>query len=49
MYILLKKRIERKTYKSKEDMQEMLDTFYYFGRITTEQYEELAQMLNEQE
>ena len=47
VYILLKRRIEKKTYPSKEEMQEMLDTYYFVGRITTEQYKELTEMLKE--
>lgn len=48
MYDLLKKRIIRNTYTSKNDMQVMLDTYYYVGRITTEQYNELTLLLAEQ-
>lgn len=48
MYILLKKKIERKSYDSKEKMQEMLDTYYFVGRITTEQYQELTALLLEE-
>lgn len=48
MYMLLKSRITRKTYTSKEDMQEMLDTYYFANRITAEQYAELTALLNEQ-
>ena len=47
VYILLKRRIEKKTYRSKEEMKEMLDTYYFVGRITTEQYKELTEMLKE--
>ena len=32
---------------SKEEMQEMLDTYYFVGRITAEQYKELTEMLRE--
>lgn len=45
IYPLLKKRIERETYPSKESMQQMLDTYYFVGRITDEQYRELSDML----
>ncbi len=48
VYPLLKKRIERKTYTSEEDMQVMLDTYYFANRITTEQYQELTAMLQNQ-
>lgn len=30
---------------SKEEMQEMLDAYYFVGRITTEQYRELIKMI----
>ena len=48
MYDLLKKRIIRNTYTSKEDMQEMLDIYYFAGRIKAGQYEELTLLLAEQ-
>ena len=38
IYPLLKKRIQRESYSNKEDMQQMLDTYYFVGRITDEQY-----------
>ena len=31
-------------YPSKKEMQGMLDTYYFVGRITTEQYKELTEM-----
>ena len=49
VYILLKKKIERKTYNSKEEMQHMLDLYYFNNRITAEQYEELTALLASQE
>lgn len=49
VFTLLKNRIVRKTYTSKEDMQEMLDTYYFAKRIVTEQYAELTTLLEEQE
>lgn len=49
LYTLLKKRIERKTYATKEDMQYMLDLYFYNNRTTSEQYEELSELLNSQE
>ena len=33
VHTLLKRRIERKAYSSKEEMQEMLDAYYFVGRI----------------
>lgn len=45
IYPLLKKRIQRESYSSKEDMQQMLDTYYFVGRITDVQYKELSDML----
>lgn len=49
MYTLLKSKIERKSYKSKEDMQIMLDLYFFNDRITFEQYKELSKLLAEQE
>lgn len=49
MYDLLKKRIIRNTYTSKEEMQTMLDLYYFKGRITAEQYDELSNLLESQE
>lgn len=46
MYELLKKRIERKTYNSKEEMQTMLDKYYFARRITSAEYDELTKLLN---
>lgn len=37
--------IERKTYKSKEDMQTKLDIFLLNDRLTQEEYNELTQLL----
>lgn len=48
-YQLCKRLIERKKYSSKEDMQQKLDTFMSFDRITQEQYTELSNMLQTQE
>ena len=48
MYYLLKSKIERKSYNSKEEMQQMLDTYYFVGRITVEQYHELSDLLASQ-
>lgn len=36
VYTLLKKRIERQSYESKEDMQVMLDLYFFNNRITAE-------------
>ena len=48
VYKLLKKRIERGRYQSKEEMQQMLDDYRYAGRITSEQYRELTDLLKAQ-
>lgn len=48
VYTLLKRRIERQSYTSKEDMQEMLDLYFFANRIAPEQYEELTNMLSAQ-
>ena len=45
MYILLKKKIERKTYISKEEMQKMLDIYYFSNSINGEEYKELTTIL----
>ena len=45
-YILCKRVIERKTYTSKEDMQLRLDVFFTGGRLTSEEYTELSDLLN---
>lgn len=49
VYPLLKSKITRKTYTSKEEMQTMLDLYYFKGRITAEQYDELSNLLESQE
>ena len=49
MYGLLKGRIERGTYKTKEEMLTMLDLYYFNGRITAEEYDELTKLLEEKE
>ena len=49
MYGLLKGRIERGTYKTKEEMLTMLDLYYFNGRITAEEYDELTKLLGEKE
>lgn len=41
-----KSQIERKSYTSKEDMQQKLDIFLIGDRITQEQYTELKDQLN---
>lgn len=48
-YTLLKGRIERKTYKSYEDMVQMLNTFYFYSQITDEEYNELMNLLKDKE
>lgn len=49
MYKLLKSKITRKTYTSREEMQIMLDLYYFNNRITAEQYDELTKLLKSQE
>ena len=49
IYPLLKNKITRKTYASKEKMQIMLDLYYSKERITAEQYDELSNLLESQE
>ena len=49
MYTLLKSKITRKSYDSKEDMQVMLDLYFFNNRITAEQYDELSNLLESQE
>ena len=46
-YTLCKRVIERKTYKSIEDMKIRLDVFFTGGRLTLEEYNELMQLLNQ--
>ncbi len=46
-YVLCKRVIERKTYRSIEDMAIRLDVFYAGDRLTLEEYNELTQLLNE--
>lgn len=47
-YKLCKTKIEKRQYGTKEKMQEMLDVFYIGVRITTEEYQELTAMLENQ-
>ena len=49
IYPLLKSQIKRKTYASKEEMQTKLDLYYFKGRITAEQFDELSNLLEEKE
>ena len=49
IYELLKKRIKNKTYSVVEEMQEMLDLYFFKNRITKNQYSELSDMLKEAE
>lgn len=49
VYPLLKSKITRKTYASKEEMQTMLDLYYFKERITADQYDELSNLLESQE
>lgn len=45
IYTLLKNLVEAKKY-NKEDMLNKLDVFFAFDRITVEQYQELLEMIN---
>ncbi len=47
-YTLCKTVIERKTYKSKEDMMLKLDIFLLNDRISQSQYNELVELLDAQ-
>lgn len=47
-YTLCKTVIERKTYKSKEEMMTKLDIFLLNDRISQSQYNELVELLNAQ-
>ena len=47
-YKLLERKIEKKQYESKEEMQEMLDIFAIGERITADQYKELTALLANQ-
>lgn len=47
-YRACKSQIERKSYISKEDMQEKLDIFLIGNRMTQEEYTELTDLLNAQ-
>ena len=49
IYELLKKRIKNKTSSVVEEMQEMLDLYFFKNRITKNQYSELSDMLKEAE
>ncbi len=48
IYELLKKRIANKTYSVMEEMQEMLDLYYFKARISKNQYLELTDLLQAQ-
>jgi len=48
-YKAAKSSIERKSYKSKEDMQTMLDVFLVNNRISQDEYNELTALLAAQE
>lgn len=45
IYELLKKKITRNAYSTKESMQVMLDVYYFSKRITEIEYEELTELL----
>lgn len=45
IYELLKKKITRNAYSTRESMQVMLDVYYFSKRITKTEYEELTELL----
>ena len=45
IYELLKKKITRNAYSTRESMQVMLDVYYFSERITETEYEELIELL----
>lgn len=45
MYLILKRMIERKNYKSVEEIQEKMSVLYLNGQLTKDEYEELMRML----
>lgn len=47
MYNSMKKLIEKKFYKTKEDVQTKLDVFFSFERLSVEEYTELTELVNE--
>lgn len=47
-YKLLKSKIDKKQYESKESVQEMLDVFVIGERISTAQYKQLTDLLASQ-
>lgn len=47
-YNLCKILIEKGSYKNKEDMQVKLDVFYANNRLSTEEYESLVGLLDEE-
>lgn len=47
-YKAAKSSIERKSYKSKEDMQTMLDVFLVNNRLSLDEYNELTDLLANQ-
>ena len=47
MYRVMKKLIGKHYYETKAEATEKLDTFYAFGKLTDEQYEELTKLCDE--
>ena len=45
LYKILKRAIERQNYITKEDMAEKLSVLYANSQLTTEEYQELIQLL----
>lgn len=49
LYNVLKRAIERGNYKSKDDIAEKISVLYANNQLDTEQYEELINLLNNNE
>lgn len=49
LYRVLKRAIERKNYNTKEDIVEKINILYANNQLSTNQYEELVQLLNNEE
>ena len=47
MYRVMKKLIGKHYYETKAEATKKLDTFYAFGKLTDEQYEELTKLCDE--
>nr|WP_271640057.1 hypothetical protein [Clostridioides difficile] len=49
MYNILKRMIEQKNYKIKEELQTKIDVFYAMNRIKESEYTELTNLLNKED